>query len=257
MTAPGGAIVTGASSGIGRATAVALAAVGHPVVLAARRVDTCRAIADQIRAAGGEAHAVPLDLADPDSVDTFATLAEEAVGQTHVLVSNAGAVLPAGVVESQPDDFATELQVNLLGAQRLIHHLVAGMVQRRTGDVVLVTSDVVRRPRPFVASYVTAKWGLEGLGRALQMELQGTGVRASIVSPGPTATEMGTDWDPTAARRVVEDWTRRGLMDGLALLRPEDVASTVCTIVHTPPGAHLSFVEVQAPAPIEPDPEGT
>jgi NAD(P)-dependent dehydrogenase (short-subunit alcohol dehydrogenase family) len=255
MTTSGGAIVTGASSGIGRATALARAASGHPVVLAARRVDTCRAIAEQIRAAGGAAHAVRLDLADPDSVDAFAAQAEEAVGPAQVLVSNAGAVIPTGVVESEPDDFATELQVNLLGAQRLIHHLVAGMVRRRTGDVVLVTSDVVRRPRPFVASYVTAKWGLEGLGRALQMELQGTGVRASIVSPGPTDTEMGTDWDPSAANRVVADWTRRGLMDGFALLRPEDLAAAVCTVVHTPPGAHLAFVEVQPQAPIEPRPK--
>ncbi len=250
------AIVTGASSGIGRATAVALAQAGHPVVLAARRLDRCEDAVEAIRADGGDAHAVALDLADPASVDAFAGAAERLVGPTDVFVSNAGSVVPAGVVEATPDDFASEIQVNLLGAQRLVHHLVAGMIERRHGDVVLVTSDVVRRPRPFVGSYVTAKWGLEGLGRALQMELQGTGVRASIVSPGPTATEMGTEWDPASANRVVEDWTRRGLMESFSLLRPEDLAAAVCAVVHTPPGAHLAFVEVQPQAPIIPPTEG-
>jgi NADP-dependent 3-hydroxy acid dehydrogenase YdfG len=248
--ARGPAIVTGASSGIGRATAVALARAGHPVVLAARRVDRCEEAAVVIRADGGVAHALALDLADSDAVDAFAAAAEHAVGPADVFVSNAGSVVPAGVVEADPDAFATEIHVNLLGAQRLVHHLVAGMIERQRGDVVLVTSDVVRRPRPHVGSYVTAKWGLEGLGRALQLELQGTGVRASIVSPGPTATEMGTEWDPASASRVVEDWTRRGLMEGFSLLRPEDLAAAVCTVVHTPPGAHLAFVEVQPQAPV-------
>ncbi len=231
---------------------MALAAAGHPVVLAARRIDRCEEAAAAIRAEGGVAHAVGLDLADPHSVDGFTAAAEQAIGPTAVFVSNAGSVVPAGVIEMAPDDFTTEIQVNLLGAQRLLHHLVTGMIQRRHGDVVLVTSDVVRRPRPYVGSYVTAKWGLEGLGRALQIELQGTGVRASIVSPGPTATEMGTEWDPASASRVVEDWTRRGLMEAFSLLRPEDLAAAVCTIVHTPPGAHLAFVEVQPQAPVTP-----
>lgn len=248
------AVVTGASSGIGAATAIALAAAGHPVVLAARRVERCEAIVADIRAAGGTAEALHLDLADPSSVEAFAREAEDAIGPPQVLVSNAGSVVPSGVVETDPRGFAAEIQVNLLGAQQIIHLLAEGMVERRRGDIVLVTSDVVRRPRPFVASYVTAKWGLEGLGRALQMELQGTGVRASIVSPGPTESEMGTEWEPESANRIVADWTRRGMMDGFALLPAEDLAATICTIVHAPPGAHITFVEVQPQAPVDPPP---
>lgn len=245
------AIVTGASSGIGRATAIALAAAGHPVVLAARRVERCEEIVGGIRDAGGSAVAVHLDLADRGSIATFARAAEDAVGPVDVLVSNAGSVVPTGVLDTDPTAFATEIQVNLLGAQQLVHLLAAGMVERRRGDIVLVTSDVVRRPRPFVASYVAAKWGLEGLGRALQMELQGTGVRTSIVSPGPTESEMGTDWDPDAANRVVADWTRRGLMEGFDVLPADDLAATICTVVHAPPRAHITFVEVHPLAPID------
>ncbi len=73
------------------------------------------------------------------------------------------------------------------------------MVERRRGDVVFVSSDVAVRPRPFMSAYAAGKWGLEGMAQAMQMELEGTGVRASIVRPGPTWSEMGTDWDDADA----------------------------------------------------------
>ena len=85
------------------------------------------------------------------------------------------------------------------------------MVRRRRGDVVLVSSDVTTRPRPFMAAYSASKWGLEGMAGAMQMELEGTGVRVSVVRPGPTWSEAGTDWDPDEAAFVptsgsASDW---------------------------------------------------
>ena len=95
------------------------------------------------------------------------------------------------------------LRVNLGGAHRLVRAFGPGMVERRRGDIVFVTSDVVAHPGPRMAAYVTSKWGLEGFVRALQMELEGTGVRATIVRPGPTLTGMGMDWDPEVTGEVL------------------------------------------------------
>ncbi len=115
-----GSVVSGASSGMGAAAAVALAAAGHPVVLGARRVERCEEVAAGIRAAGGEAHVHRLDLAEADSVEEFARAAEEAVGPVDILVSSAGHAAPGTALATSPKDFAHTIEVNLLGAHRLV-----------------------------------------------------------------------------------------------------------------------------------------
>lgn len=243
------AVVTGASSGIGLATAQALAAAGHPVVLGARRVERIEEAAAKIVADGGEAAAVALDLADDASVDAFAAAAEERLGPIEVVVSNAGEVLPATALDVDPDDFHHQMRVNLLGAHRLVNRLGPAMVERRRGDIVFVTSDVVRVPRTYMAAYVTSKHALEGLARAMQMELEGTGVRVGIVRPGPSSTEQGTGWSEPVVNEVVADWERWGVVRHNGALRPVDVARTVLAVVTTPRGTHLTLVEVEPEAP--------
>jgi NADP-dependent 3-hydroxy acid dehydrogenase YdfG len=244
------ALVTGASSGIGEATARALAEAGHPVVLGARRIERCTEIVAEIRDAGGQAHAERLDVADLASVTAFVKSAEDAFGPAEVLVSNAGDVLPTTVTDTDPAAFAAAVSVNLLASQRLVTLLAPGMVERGRGDLVFVTSDVVRVPRPSMASYVTAKWGLEGLARALQLELEGTGVRASIVRPGPTLTGMGATWPDEVVTPLLREWKRHGLMRHDGYLAPEGVAGAVLAVVSTPPGTHLTLVEVEPEAPV-------
>lgn len=243
-------MVTGASSGIGRAVAVALAAGGHPVVLGARRTERLEETAAAIRAAGGEAHAVRLDLADAASVEAFAKAAEEALGVVEVLVSSAGRNSPDSAANPSPDDFAATLEVNLTGVHRLVSRVLPGMIERRRGDVVFVTSEVVRSPRVRTAAYVASKWGVEGYARTLQMELEGSGVRASIVQPGQTLSEMGSDWDPEVTTEVLEEWMRWGLARHHHFLSPDAVAGAVATVVAAPPGTHLRLVEVQPVAPV-------
>jgi NAD(P)-dependent dehydrogenase (short-subunit alcohol dehydrogenase family) len=244
------AVVTGASSGIGAETARVLGRAGHPVVLGARRVEACEAVADEIRAAGGEAAACRVDLADPVSIEHFAQEAAEAFGPAEVLVSNAARIEPGGALETEPADFEDVLRVNVGGAHRLVRAFGAGMVERQRGDLVFVTSDVVAHPRPRMSAYVASKWGLEGYVTALQMELEGTGVRAVIVRPGPTLTNMGMDWDPEVTGEVLAEWTRWGLARHSAFLRPEGVALAIAHAVAAPRGTHLSVVEVQPEAPL-------
>jgi NADP-dependent 3-hydroxy acid dehydrogenase YdfG len=243
------AVVTGASSGIGRATALALGAAGHPVVLGARRLDRLEATAADIRDAGGEAHALRVDLGDGESVDGFAKAALEAVGEVEVLVSCAARNQPDSVSAPSPEEFAATVEVNLLGVHRLVSALLPGMLERRRGDVVFVTSEVVRFPRVRTMAYVASKWGLEGYARTLQMELEGTGVRASIVQPGQTFSEMGSDWDPQVTTEVLDEWVRWGLARHHHFLAPDAVAAAVRIVVATPPGTHLSLIEVEPQAP--------
>ncbi len=242
--------MTGASSGIGAATAAALAAAGHPVVLGARRVERCEELASSIRAAGGEALALPLDLTDGASIERFATRAEAEMGPIEVLVSNAGDVQPITTVGAAPTEFARQLQVNLLGAQALVHDVVPHMFDRRRGDVVFVTSEVAHTPRTHMAAYVASKAGLEGFAKAMAMECEGTGVRVGIVRPGPSSTEQGSTWDEATINEVVASWHSWGLLRHDGSLRPAEMAQAVLAVVSAPRGTRYAVLEVQPEAPV-------
>jgi NADP-dependent 3-hydroxy acid dehydrogenase YdfG len=235
------AVVTGASSGIGQATAQALAALGHPVVLGARRVSICEDTAKAIRDEGGDAFAVHLDLADSDSVERFAEAAAETLGTVEILVSNAAQNMAGSVLGTGTDALEGVLDVNIIGTHRLVRALAPSMIDRRRGDVVFVTSDVAERPRPTMAAYVTSKWGLEGYVRSLQMELEGTGVRATIVRPGPTLTG-----------KVIEQWASWGFARHSNFMRPAGVAQAIVAVVSLPRGTHATVIELQPEAPIQP-----
>jgi NAD(P)-dependent dehydrogenase (short-subunit alcohol dehydrogenase family) len=245
------AVVTGASSGIGEAAAEALAGAGYPVVLGARRLERCEETAAKLRAAGCEAHAFHLDLADPKSPARFGEQAVDALGDVEILVSNA-ALNPAGAVLDTDDGlFGQVLEVNVEGTHRLVRALLPAMVGRRRGDLVFVTSDVAVRPRPSMVAYVTSKWALEGYVRTLQMELEGTGVRATVLRPGPTQTAMGLDWDPDTTTAILEEWAGWGLARHASFMPPAGVARAVLAAVTMPRGTYVSTIELQPEAPIE------
>lgn len=244
------AIVTGASAGIGAATVDLLAEAGHPVILGARRTDRLDIHVERIRAAGGEAAAFHLDLTEPDSIDAFADAASGALGPVDIVVSNAGLVDPVTGVAADPVRFARNVQLNLLGAQHLATRFAPAMAEQGHGDVVFVTSDVVVRPRTHMASYVASKAGLEGLCRAMQMELEGTGVRVGMVRPGPSSTEQGTDWSEETILSVIPHWERWGHLRHDGALLPRNTAAAIFTMISAPTGCHLTLIEVQPEAPV-------
>ncbi|MCU1600318.1 MAG: short-chain dehydrogenase [Frankiales bacterium] len=247
MTRP--AVVTGASSGIGEATARLLASQGYPVVLGARRVEKCQAIVDELRADGHTAHALALDLADAASRDAFAKQAVEAVGDIDVLVSNAGLSRPAGALEVDEASLLEHLQVNLIGAQALAKAFGQPMVERGRGDLCFITSEVVREPRPWVAPYVSSKYALEGLVTVLMRELEGTGVRVSCIRPGQTLTEMGFDWEPARTGEILESWKKWGLARHPHFMAPSGIAAAVAACVGAPPGVSFAYVDVEPVPP--------
>ncbi|BDE58381.1 SDR family oxidoreductase [Prescottella equi] len=247
-------LVSGASSGIGEAVAYALADLGHPVALGARRVAETEAIADKIRSNGGEAFAHFLDVTDDASVEAFVTAAEEALGPAEIVVSGAGDLEFGAADQMDPASFAKQIDVHLVGAQRLAHRVLPGMRERRRGDFVLIGSDCADRQRPMMGAYDAAKAGLEAMGRQMRMELEGTGIRASIVRPGPTFTGMGMNSTPEILAPVAETWGKWGFARHGYMLRASDMANAVVAVVGAPRGVHLVLIEVQPEAPLAPLP---
>jgi NADP-dependent 3-hydroxy acid dehydrogenase YdfG len=242
------ALVTGASSGIGQATARALAAAGFVVGLAARREDRIAELAASINDAGQQAIPLVTDVTVTESVnDAVAALA--AVAPIEVAVCNAGAMWPDPVERLDASGFAAQLETNVIGAHRVAAAVIADMVSAGSGDIVFVTSLNATVPRPLVAAYNASKAALETYARTLQMELECTGVRASIVRPGPTLTEMGWSWPPEDINAILESWKHWGLQRHHHYLDPDAIASAVTSVVTAPPEVHFSLVEVLPVAP--------
>jgi NAD(P)-dependent dehydrogenase (short-subunit alcohol dehydrogenase family) len=187
------AIVTGASSGIGAATARELARQGAVVVLAARRAGELQAQVRAIEGDGGRAVAVPTDLAQAEQVTRLAEHAADVFGRVDVLVNAAGASWSRALAVTSPEDVTRILAVNLLGAIRLTHEVLPGMLERGHGAIVTVGSlsgRVAMEPL-----YSATKYGLRGFSHALRRQLAGTGVSASLVSPGNIKTAMTSNVD--------------------------------------------------------------
>lgn len=243
-------LIAGASSGIGAATAVELAAHGFPVALGARRVQKCQDLAETIRANGGEAVALPLDVTDPASVTACVQRATEHLGDIELLVAGAGETQFGRVYESSTEDFESQIQIHLIGANRLATAVLPGMVKRQRGDVIFIGSDVSLRQRPHMGAYGAAKAGLLAMVTNLQMELEGTGVRASVVHPGPTQTEMGWTLPPDAIAAALDDWAKWGQARHSYFLRAADLARAIAFVAETPRGGFVTSIELQPEAPL-------
>jgi NAD(P)-dependent dehydrogenase (short-subunit alcohol dehydrogenase family) len=243
-------IVAGASSGIGAATAVELAAHGFPVALGARRVEKCHEIVEKIRADGGEAIALPLDVTDAESVKGFVHQATEQLGDIEVLVTGAGDTYFGRLHEIDTETFESQIQIHLIGANRLATAVLPGMVERRRGDLIFVGSDVALRQRPHMGAYGAAKAALVAMVTNLQMELEGTGVRASIVHPGPTKTAMGWSLPAEAIGPALEDWAKWGQARHDYFLRASDLARAIAFVAETPRGGFVVNMELQPEAPL-------
>jgi NADP-dependent 3-hydroxy acid dehydrogenase YdfG len=243
------ALVTGASSGIGAATARALGELGWAVAIGARRVERLEEVASDVEKAGGRPFAHALDVTQPGSIETFFAAAEGTLGPVDVVVSNAGAAVAGLLHELRVEELESEVATNLLGPMLVARRALPSMLEQKRGDLVFITSLNVVLPRPFQTGYTATKSGIEGLARALQMELEGTGVRTTIVRPGPTKTEFGWDWDRNLIKRILESWEHWGVLHHHHYLPAERVAEAVVTAVMAPAGARLDVIQLNPEAP--------
>lgn len=244
------ALVAGASSGIGEATAIRLARNGFPVALGARRVEKLDEIVGKIRADGGEAIAVHLDVTDPDSVKAAVEQTTSELGDIEVLVAGAGDTYFGKLDSISTEQFESQVQIHLIGANRVATAVLPGMIERRRGDLIFVGSDVALRQRPHMGAYGAAKAALVAMVTNYQMELEGTGVRASIVHPGPTKTSMGWSLPAELIGPALEDWAKWGQARHDYFLRADDLARAITFVAETPRGGFIANMELQPEAPL-------
>ena len=228
-------LITGASRGIGRATAIALAARGHRVVATARRIDTLSDLKVDTRLA--------LDVTDPDSV----AAAVAAAGDIDAVVNNAGETFLAPVENTPPDELLRLLTLNTVGALRVTQAVLPAMRRRGTGRVLFISSIAGRITLPMTAGYSATKWALEALAEALAVEVRHFGITISLLQPGAVASGaldnppvyLGADdpYLPMAAQLG---------LDALPMINVEEVANAVAdTIDHPQPPLRIP---VGAPA---------
>lgn len=219
------ALVTGASRGIGAETARHLAVQGASVVLAARSLDSLEEVAGEIREAGGKAWPLQLDLSEPEAIaDVLKTLPED-FRDIDILVSNAGIVDDNLLARMSLDQWERVLKVNLTASYALSRALLRGMLKRRSGRVVLVSSVVGLMGNAGQTNYAASKAGLVGFAKSLAREVGSRGITVNVVAPGYVSTSMTEDL-PDAARQQLEKEIVLGRLG-----EPADIASAVLYLV--------------------------
>jgi 3-oxoacyl-[acyl-carrier protein] reductase len=184
------AFVTGASRGIGRACALALAQAGARVALAARDREKLEAVAGEIRSAGGEAFVAGIDMASADSIrEAFGTVAKE-FGRIDILVNNAAMTKDGLALRMKKDDWDAVLATNLTGAFVAIQQVLQGMMKERWGRIVNISSVVAEAGNPGQSNYVASKAGLIGLTKSLAQEMASRNITVNAVAPGFIDTDM-------------------------------------------------------------------
>ncbi|MCV6602538.1 MAG: 3-oxoacyl-[acyl-carrier-protein] reductase [Cohaesibacter sp.] len=182
------ALVTGASGGIGEAIAAALHAQGATIALSGTRVEVLKEVAAKL--GGARVHVTPANLSDPDSVASLVGQAEEAMGQLDILINNAGITRDGLFMRMKDEDWDQVLNVNLTSAMRLSRAALRGMMKRRFGRIIGITSIVGVTGNPGQGNYAAAKAGMIGMTKSLAQEVANRGITSNTIAPGFIATAM-------------------------------------------------------------------
>ena len=216
------AVVTGASQGIGRATAQVLARHGARVALAARNAEKLSELENEIRATGGDALAVQLDVANHEQIKAAFAKVLAHFGRIDILVNNAGIARDQLSMRMKRADWDVVLQTNLTGAFLCAQQVLPGMLRQRSGRIINITSVVAQAGNPGQANYIASKAGLIGLTKALAMEVASRGITVNAVAPGFIVTPM-TDPLPDKHRQALIDRIPLGRMGS-----DREVAVSIC-----------------------------
>jgi len=220
-------VITGASSGIGAATARLFAARGYRVVLAARRQERLEALAQEIRAAGGEALPVPSDCGELGDVQALVSRTLAEFGQIDVLFNNAGFGRLDWLERLDPEsDIAAQIDVNLTGLIQLTRAVLPHMIERRAGHIINMSSVAGFLAAPTYSIYAATKFGVRGFTEALRREVSGYGIRVSGIYPGAVDTEFS---ERAGIRRKTGATTPAALR-----LSSEQVARAVYSLAQRP-----------------------
>ena len=227
------AIITGGGRGIGRATALAFAAAGADIVLAARTIGEISAVAEEVRALGRRALAIPTDVQHKAAVDAMVTQTLDTFGKVDILVNNAGVAIHNPIPNIREEDWDVTMAVNLKGVFLCTQAVFGLMCGQQSGHIVNVSSVSGKYGHVNGGAYCASKFAVVGFTETTNNEGKPHGVKASVVCPGPVDTKMRRDNHPDD---VIEHLTL-----------PEDVAALILFLVTQPPRAHTLETVIRTP----------
>jgi NADP-dependent 3-hydroxy acid dehydrogenase YdfG len=236
-------VITGASSGIGAATAKLLAARGAKVALLARRKTMLDKLASEITAAGGTAIVLEVDVTNQNSVDSAAKSVASQLGAVSIVVNNAGVMLPAPITERRTQDWERMIDLNVTGAMRVIGAFTPALIEAAAkggvADLVNISSIAAQNVFPTFAVYSATKAAISHLSRHLRSELGPKDVRVSMIEPGLVETELASH----VTDKAVSDWIS-GAAKSMKLLQAEDIAEAIAFTVAAPKHVNLQQVTI-------------
>jgi 3-oxoacyl-[acyl-carrier protein] reductase len=208
------ALITGGGKGIGRALAVALAQEGVDIALMGRSAGSLESVAKELNGMGVKVAYATADVSDMNAVNTAVTHLTKELGEIDILINNAGIAAFGGFLELEPAQWEQIIQVNLMGVYYVTRAILPGMIERKTGDIINISSTAGQRGAPLTSAYSASKFGLLGLTESLMLEVRKHNIRVSALTPSTIATDMAKDLN---------------LTDGNPdkVLQPEDLAEFV------------------------------
>lgn len=233
-------LISGASSGIGEASARHLATLGHSVVLGGRRTDRIKTVADEIEAEGGTALAVSLDVTSRESFASFASAALERFGGIDVLVNNAGVMPLSTVAELKVNEWDQMIDVNIRGVLNGIAAVMPTMAKQKTGHIINLGSVAAHRVDPTAAVYCATKYAVRALTDGLRQESRD--IRVTLISPGLTRTELFDGITSAQTRDFLQ-----GMVDELAI-SPHAIAEAIGFAITQPANVDINEIIVRPTA---------
>jgi NADP-dependent 3-hydroxy acid dehydrogenase YdfG len=221
-------VITGASSGIGEATAEALAAEGASVVVAARRENRLSDLVERINGNGGKAVSVECDVTDEEQAHALMRQAKDELGRVDILVNNAGVMQLSKIEKGLSDEWRRMVEVNVLGLLYVTDAAVQVMKEQGSGHLVNISSVAGRKSGPFRGAYSGTKFAVNAISEALRVELVDDNVRVTVVEPGAVETEL--------ADHITDEEAREGMGGVLSgeILQPEHIADAISYCVTQP-----------------------
>ena len=235
------AIITGASSGIGEATAHRLAESGARVVLAARRVERLEALAADIERREGTALVAPTDVTDERSVQRLARTALDAFGRIDILINNAGIMPLSPISKLKVAEWDRMIDVNIKGVLYCVAATLPTMLEQGSGHIINVSSVAGRRPFPSGAVYSATKFAIRAISQGLRLELSPIkGIRVTDIEPGVVATELTHHiTDNETANRFQEMWAEKTPLESI------DIAETILFVLSRPDHVNVNEILVR------------
>jgi NADP-dependent 3-hydroxy acid dehydrogenase YdfG len=234
------AVITGASSGIGEATAEALSAEGASVVVAARRKDRLEDLVERINGNGGQALSVECDVTDEEQAHGLIRQAKDEFGRVDILVNNAGVMQLSEVEKGLSDEWRTMFEVNVLGLLYVTDAAIEVMKEQSSGHLVNISSLASRGTRPALGVYSGTKMAVNGISEALRQELLEDHIRVTMVEPGAVETELPEHITDEEARESLN-----AMLEQLDPLKAEDIANAIVYVVTQPQRVSINEILIR------------